>query len=659
MPGLYFVPPGGYGIIFFMEFLSEDKVVLTKDEYMQLVASNERLQDAERRANAANKAKSDFLSSMSHEIRTPMNTVLGMNELIRMTLGDAELSIGEKISRVVGYTDGIQHSGEMLLYVINDILDISKIESGKFEIRPAPYHFQKLMEDIIPLFRINAEGKNLLFTAEIDKDLPGFIEGDEVRIRQIITNIVNNAVKYTKEGSIRMTVSGRRHGEEVIYDIAVQDTGIGIKSENLVHLFDSFERVDSAETHYIEGTGLGLAIVKNLLDLMGGSIEVDSEYGKGSVFTAHIPQKVLSEEKIAEYKPATGPVHSESRHRYYRNRKVLVVDDNMTNLTVAKSFLERMKADVDTVASGKESLKYINEYQYDIIFLDHMMPEMSGVKVLKEIRNNPDKYQNNINTPFIVMTANAIVGAREKYIGEYGFNGYIAKPFRFAELDRMMAQYMDGEETDEDVFGESLPGMGMPNAGVGGPPSGIGMPNAGVGGPPSGMGMPNAGVGGPPSGIGMPNAGVGGPPSGIGMPNAGVGGPPPGMGGPPPGAKGEVWDIDYKEGIDTCGDEETYNVVAEAYLEIQAENAEKLNRFLKADDWENYRIIVHALKSSSFTIGAKNFAGFSTTVENAAKNFIEGNDIERNLGYLRGSYSSYAAAYAAVCDNLRKHQTSG
>ena len=584
-----------------MEELSEGRVILSKEEYKQLVASNERLQDAEKRANAANKAKSDFLSSMSHEIRTPMNTVLGMNELIRMTLGDAELSIGEKISRVVGYTDGIQHSGEMLLYVINDILDISKIESGKLEIRPAPYHFQKLMEDIIPLFRINAEGKNLLFTAEIDRELPGYVEGDEVRIRQIITNIVNNAVKYTKKGSVDMTVSGRRNGNEIIYDIAVKDTGIGIKSENLVHLFDSFERVDSAETHYIEGTGLGLAIVKNLLDLMGGSVEVESEYGSGSVFTAHIPQRILSEEKISEYRPATGPKISESRHHFYRNRKVLVVDDNATNLAVARSFLERMKTEVETVSTGKDALERIGKYYYDIIFLDHMMPELSGVKVIKEIRRNPDKYQININTPFIVMTANAIVGAREKYINEYGFDGYIAKPFRFAELDRMMAKYLDGGE-----IGDAVPGRSQ--AGVGGPPPG-------------------------------------------------VGGPPPGVGGPPPGVKGEVWDIDYKEGIETCGDEETYEAVAGAYLDIQDENTEKLGRFLKADDWENYRIVVHALKSSSFTIGAKNFGGFSATVEAAARSFLEGEDIERNLGYLRGSYSSYTAAYTAVCENLRKHQS--
>jgi len=186
-----------------MELLSSDKVVLTKEEYQQLLDNNERLKDAEKRANAANKAKSDFLSSMSHEIRTPMNSVLGMNELIRMTLADAGLSIAEKIGRVVGYSDAIQHSGEMLLYVINDILDISRIESGKFEIRPSSYHMKKLLDDIIPLFTINAEGKNLLFSAEIDEELPDHIEGDEVRIRQIITNIVNNAIKYTQAGEGR------------------------------------------------------------------------------------------------------------------------------------------------------------------------------------------------------------------------------------------------------------------------------------------------------------------------------------------------------------------------------------------------------------------------------------------------------------------------
>ena len=572
-------------IVIVMEDHNDGRVILTKDEYRQLLESNERLLDAERRANAANKAKSDFLSSMSHEIRTPMNTVLGMNELIRMTLSDPDLPIGEKIGRVIGYSDGIQHSGEMLLYVINDILDISKIESGKFEIRTAPYHFKKLLDDMIPLFRVNAEGKSLYFEAETDEDLPGYVKGDEVRIRQIITNIVNNAIKYTKEGTVFMKISGRISGEHVIYDIDVSDTGIGIKQENLTHLFDSFERVDSAQTHYIEGTGLGLAIVKNLLDMMGGSIEVESEYGKGSVFTAHIPQIILSDERLRDYLPDTGPDTAERRHHYFKGARVLVVDDNKMNLTVAGSFLEQMKVTTDTVQTGREALEYIREYHYDIIFFDHMMPEMSGIKLLREIRQHPDRYGLNKGTPYVVMTANAVVGAREKYINEYGFDGYIAKPFRFGELDRIMSTFLKGEEISPE--------------------------------PPKGR--------------------------------------PAGMGGPPPGAKGEVWDIDFDEGIATCGDRETYNVVAETYLEIQDENTGKLAGCMKSDDWENYRIVVHALKSSSLTIGAKNFAGFSMTVENAAGKFIEGTDIEKNLGYLRGSYRSYSAAYAAVCENLRRH----
>lgn len=571
-----------------MEKYSDDKVILTLEEYQHLLDNNARLADAEKRANAANKAKSDFLSSMSHEIRTPMNTVLGMNELVRMTLADADLPIGEKIGRVIGYCDGIQHSGEMLLYVINDILDISRIESGKFEIRPAPYHIRRLLDDMTQLFSVSADAKNLLFEYTTDEDLPGYVEGDEVRIRQVVSNIVNNAVKYTKEGTVTMSVTGRVAEDKVIYDFRVEDTGIGIKEENLSHLFDSFERIDSEETHYIEGTGLGLAIVKRLLDLMGGSVEVESVYGKGSVFTAHIPQKILSDEKIRDYRPETGPI-SENEHHIFKGRRVLVVDDNATNLVVARSFLERMKADTDTASSGKEAVEKIASEKYDLIFLDHMMPQMSGVKVIKEVRKNPDKYEININTPFVVMTANAIVGARERYLNEYGFDGYIAKPFRFAELDQVMSAFLKGEVMRDE--------------------------------PPAGK-------------------------------------RPPGVGGPPPGAKGEVWDIDYAMGIDTCGDKETYEVVAEAYLEIREENTANLVKYMKEDDWENYRILVHALKSSSLSIGAKNFSGFSMTVENAAKELLEGKNMEKNLGYLRGSFKSYLSAYNAVCDNLQSHKLS-
>ncbi|MCR5774456.1 MAG: response regulator [Lachnospiraceae bacterium] len=574
-----------------MEKYKDDKVILTKEEYQSLLDINEKLADAEKRANAANKAKSDFLSSMSHEIRTPMNTVLGMNELIRMTLADPDIMIGEKIGRVIGYSNGIQHSGEMLLYVINDILDISRIESGKLEIRPGEYRMHKLLDDMIPLFRASAEGKNLFFETEIDTGLPGHVEGDDVRVRQIVTNIVNNAVKYTREGKVCLKISGRVSGDTVIYDMSVSDTGIGIKQENLEHLFDAFERVDSEETHYIEGTGLGLTIVKNLLDLMGGSIEVDSVYGEGTVFTVHIPQRMLSDEKIKDYTPDIGLSSKENKHHYYRGCKVLVVDDNQTNIKVATSFLERMKAAPESALSGREALELIRQKHYDLIFIDHMMPELSGVKVIKKIKSDPGSYALNKDTPFVVMTANAVVGAKEKYINEYGFDGYIAKPFRFAELDDVMSTYIQGEEYAEE--------------------------------PASGKGPMRGGPG-----------------------------------GPPPGARGEIWDIDFESGIEVCGNAGTYNAVAETYLDIQEENVRKLAEGMNSEDWESYRLVVHALKSSSMTIGAKNFSGFSMTVESATNEIIDGSDKEKNLGYLRGSYNSYMAAYSAVCENLRRHLAS-
>ena len=575
--------------------MKSKRVVLSKASYQALIDNNEKLADAEKRANDANKAKSDFLSSMSHEIRTPMNTVLGMNELIKMTLADPDLSIGEKINRVIGYSDGIQHSGEALLYIINDILDISRIESGKFEIRPAGYHIHKLMDDMIPLFRLSAESKNLIFNYEVDEELPGYIEGDSVRVRQIITNIVNNAIKYTKDGSVSLKISGRVEEETVIYDIEVSDTGIGIRKENIGHLFESFERVDSSETHYIEGTGLGLTIVKRLLDIMGGSVEAESEYGVGSTFTVHIPQKILSNERISEYRPETGQEISRDKRYYINGKKILVVDDNLTNLTVAKSFLEQMRADTDTATNGKDALKLISENKYELIFLDHMMPEMSGVKVIKKIHRNPENYMVNKDTPYIVMTANAIVGAKEKYVDEYGFDDYIAKPFRFAELVDLMSTYIEGDKYSDDETINQNAGKAPASGSV-----------------------------------------------------------PAGMGGPPPGARGEVGDIDKAKGLETCGDERTYHAVAEAYLETEGENRGNLERYLKTNDWENYRIVVHALKSSSLTIGAMQFAGFSKAVESATAELLEEKDLEKNLGYLRGSFGPYMAAYASVCENLKK-----
>ena len=271
-----------------------------------------------------------------------------------------------------------------------------------------------------------------------------------------------------------------------------------------------------------------------------------------------------------------------------------------------------MKAEAETVSSGKEALRRISSERYDLIFLDHMMPEMSGVKVIREIRSDPEQYAVNRDTPYIVMTANAVVGAREKYVNEYGFDGYIAKPFRFAELEAFMSTYIPGDSDD-----------GRAEKGGDGADTGA-------------MGETSAG-----------NILVE-PPAGF------AGGPPPGMGGPPPGAEGAVSDIDMEAGIDTCGGKDTYEMIAQTYLESSDEYKEKLASTHGAEDWENYRITVHALKSSSVTVGALNFADFSKSVEHAAGELIDGRDVMKNLGYLRGSFRPYAAAYAAVCESLKK-----
>ncbi len=434
----FFITIGLYIIYSFLE----------APDYHRLLETNKKLADAERRANAANKAKSDFLSSMSHEIRTPMNAVLGMNELTRMTLTDSKLNEEKKIEKALEYSDSIKESGEALLYVINGILDVSKVESGKMDLVNSPYHFMDLLNEIKGTFSIAAQKKGLAFETKIDESLPGYVKGDRVRVRQVIVNLVNNAIKYTREGSVKLKVDGSINDGNVVYKVAVSDTGIGIKEENLGSLFHAFERIDNDETHFIEGTGLGLSIVKELLAMMGGSVEVESTYGQGSTFTMYIPQEILSEEKISDYVQA-GPEEVEEKKEFsIRGHRMLVIDDNITNIAVAKSFLERMHASVDTAASGTEGLSMIEKEAYDIIFLDHMMPGMSGDEVLRNVREDKDKYAVNKDTPIIAMTANAIEGQKNIYINEMGFDDYISKPFRYANLEEMVSKYVDAVEEE-------------------------------------------------------------------------------------------------------------------------------------------------------------------------------------------------------------------
>ncbi|MGN1176878.1 MAG: ATP-binding protein, partial [Roseburia sp.] len=374
---------------------------------------NRELQEAADKAISAGKAKNDFLANMSHEIRTPINAVLGMNEMI-MRESDEE--------NIVEYAANIQSSGRTLLSIINDILDFSKIESGKMEIVPVSYDVSSLVYDLVNMVRIRAEKKNLRFIHEIDESIPSVLYGDDVRIRQVITNILTNAVKYTPEGYVRLRMKVlHTEGDILKLEVSVTDTGIGIKEEDMDKLFVSFQRLDQEKNRSIEGTGLGMSIVQRLLDMMGSELNVSSVYGSGSTFSFELEQRIVKAEPIGDFEQrfrmAATEHTSDGVVRIAPGARVLVVDDNDTNLLVAKSLLKRTKVKLHTATSGAKCLELLRSNSYDIVFLDHMMPEMDGIETLTKIK------EENLapNTCFIALTANAIHGARQSYL-DAGFD---------------------------------------------------------------------------------------------------------------------------------------------------------------------------------------------------------------------------------------------
>lgn len=393
-------------------------------DYDNLLSMTKELEIAKIRAQESSLAKSSFLANMSHEIRTPMNAVLGLDEMILNT--DDPVKIKE-------YAENIQTSGRSLLAIINDILDFSRIESGKMELVKTDYHLTKMLDDINLQFRIKAEKQGLEYRTDIDENICEQLHGDDVRVRQVITNILNNAIKYTKQGYVKTVVKATTQGDVEILHVTIEDSGIGIKEENIPHLFQSFERLDEFNNHSIEGTGLGLAIVKCFLDLMGGSVDVKSIYGQGSAFTVHIPQHITGTETIADYRNNRNTVASDSNNMKFSapEAQVLIVDDNRMNLMVAKGLMERTRAKVTTAASGQECLELMTKTRFDIIFLDHMMPELDGVGTLKKSQILPG----NLNrfTPIIALTANAMAGMREEYL-KMGFTDYISKPIESERL---------------------------------------------------------------------------------------------------------------------------------------------------------------------------------------------------------------------------------
>ncbi len=497
-------------------------------------------------AEEATRQKSAFLANMSHEIRTPINAVLGMDEMIiRET--------GEDYTRQ--YAVDIQRSGNMLLSLVNDVLDFSKIESGKMELLPSEYDIVALFSDLEEMVRQGIHDKGLQFEVAVDERIPRYLVGDVARLKQCILNLLTNAKKYTEKGEVRFSAVLEEADEaKARIRIRVDDTGIGIRPEDIEKLFTAFERLDQDRNRTIEGTGLGMNIVQRLLDMMDSRLEVESEYGKGSCFSFSLVQKIHKNEPIGDYAAAVRRLYK--KHSTYTQSftapeaSVLIVDDTKINLTVAKGLLKKTLMRVDTAESGEEALELMKKNVYDILLFDHMMPEMDGIELLYNLKrqvNNPNR-----DKPCIILTANAVSGAREEYL-KNGFDDYMAKPIGGVALEKLLKKYLP---PDKVLSAKDIRPQEQEEEAEWAQESDTSL---------------------------------------------------------------SIEGLDVDEAVKVCGSMDVYMAALEIFYESIGETVQELNGFYDRRDLPGYRIKIHALKSGARMIGAYEFGDWAQKLEEAAK----------------------------------------
>lgn len=569
----YFIPDFclSMAIVFLSLLIARIIIDLISEQNKQLIDLAIESNEAKRQALEANKAKSKFLANMSHEIRTPINGILGMDSIILRESTDEEIR---------EYAANIQSAGKSLLSIINDILDFSKIESGKMEIVPVEYELFSLINDCYNMLIMRAREGNLDLRVENDPNMPAHFVGDEIRIRQIVTNLLTNAVKYTQKGYVILKVNGRESEDgKYILIVSVIDTGVGISKENQQKLFQSYERVNEVQNRGIEGTGLGLIISKQLVDQMNGKIVVKSEPGKGSEFTVEIPQTVRHVGKVGNFYERYHHIDSSAPYRekfHAPNACILVVDDVQMNLKVFQGLLKRTQMRVDTADSGEKCLEMVKEKRYDIIFLDHMMPDMDGIETfrrMKQIQNSP-----NSNTPVIMLTANAMSSAKKEYF-KIGFTDYLSKPIHETALENLIERYLSPDLVISDFKKNSDLAIVQPSS-----------------------------------------------------------------------DSSEILEK-LKDVLDTVSGMKYCMNDANFYVEIirdfiNSERIDKIDNSLKAKNFEDYRVNVHALKSTSLSIGANSLSETAKQLEVAA--------INSDTEYIEANHEQMISEYKELLDKLKQ-----